>query len=267
MRDRYLTPRNVAPFSGSAVAFPVVAKGKGKKKDKRAAARKPPKKKPARAKPRAAAPPAEQTIVQLHMHEGPMAKKKNTAPKGKNGKPLHGAALAAHRRAGSHHGGGHRKNAGNPSGHGKRRRRRNPHVTFVQAAGKVLGTAAAMFGSGVLVTLGTSKIAPGSPWSLYGIPAATALLGAGIATRYPLVGGGVAAGAAATFVLPVASRMLGPGLSSASTTTTAPTASTVSALHAVAMGGSGWRSLNTIPRVGAVRMGAVAMGGRTARAY
>lgn len=174
-----------------------------------------------------------------------MAKKK-----GHGRKKLHGAALIAHqaKMQRSHHG-GHRKrrnpsNPSNPANPRRRRRRRNPGTTFVQALGKVLGGAAAMFGSGVLVTLGTAKIMPGHPLSLYGIPAATALLGAGIATKAPVIGIGVAAGAASPFVLPVASTLLGGGTTGIPA---APAASTVSALRAVAMSGP-YRELNAYPR-------------------
>jgi len=214
------------------------------------AAKKKPKKPAAARKPAPAAP----TVVQLRFQNE--RSPRMSTPKDKNGRPLHGAALAAHRRAG-HKGGGHKAagrkgNPANPPAQnpGRRRRRRNPHVTFVQAVGKVLGAGAAMFGSGVLVTLGTAKIAPGSPWSMYGIPLAAGALGAAVATRYPLIGAGVAAGGAAPFVLPVASRMLQPSAPAA-----APAASTVAALRAVAMGG-GWRALNAYPGRG---MNAVSM--------
>jgi hypothetical protein len=216
------------------------------KKAKRAKARGT--RKPKRAKARSAKPSQPSTVVQLAFVDNErhsMAKKKG----GKKGK-LHGAALAAHRAAQK------RKNPGGGAAktNGRRRRRRNPNMTFVQALGKLAGGAAAMFGSGVLVTMGVSKIMPGSKVSAYGIPIAAALLGAGIATRYPLVGVGVGAGAAAPFVLPVAQRMLQPGgLASGGGS------STVSSLRAVAMGGR--QRLG----VGAVRMGAVSMG-RTAHA-
>ena len=175
--------------------------------------------------------------------------------KGKNGRTLHGAALAAHNRAkgrkGGHHAGGRKGNPSNPPATNPRRRRRNPKTTFVQAVGKVLGGAAAMFGSGVLVTLGTAKIKPGAWYTMYGIPVAAGLTGAAIATKWPVVGLGIAAGGAAPFVLPVASRMLQPATPAATTTT--------SGLRAVAMGNA-WRSLNTAQRMNAVRMGAVRMG-------
>jgi len=190
------------------------------------------------------------TVVQLAFVDNErhtMAKKKNKGvAKGRDGKALHGAALAAHRRASgrkSNPGGGAKPNSG------RRRRRRNPNITFVQALGKLAGGAAAMFGSGVLVTMGVSKIMPGSKVSAYGIPIAAALLGAGIATRYPLVGVGVGAGAAAPFVLPVAQRMLQPGGLASS-----GSSSTVSSLRAVAMGSRARLG------VGNVRMGAVQMG-------
>jgi hypothetical protein len=180
-----------------------------------------------------------------------MAKAKKKTPTSQ----LHGAALAARQRATGHHGHGKRKtNPANPAAKnpGRRPRRRNPKTTFVQAVGKVLGGAAAMFGSGVLVTLGTAKIKPGAWYTMYGIPVAAGLAGAAIATKWPVVGLGVAAGGAAPFVLPVASRMLQP----ATPTTTTPA---VAGLRAVAMGNA-WRSLNASQRMSAVRMGAVRMG-------
>lgn len=199
-------------------------------------------------------------------------------------KKLHGAALAAHNKAK-----GHRKsNPSNPKANGRRRRRRNPaQMTFIQALGKVAGGAAAMFGSGVLTTIASVKLSsamatpatataaavPASAAWAYVPSALMALLGAGIATRYPLVGAGVAAGGAAPFILPVTARILTPATTSTATTTATPAAApatpaTVSALRAVAMGGS-WRSLNSYPtpmNMSAVRMGAVSMG-RQARAY
>lgn len=179
-----------------------------------------------------------------------MAKKKG----GGGRKKLHGAAKAAHdkrmRREGHSYkksGGGHRKRSrsrsgGGGGGHHTRRRRRNPpRTTFVQAVGKVLGGAAAMFGSGVITTVATAKIAPGHPLSLYGIPAGVALIGAGVATKMPIVGAGITAGAAAPFVLPVASQLLGGGAGMMAKP------STVSALRAVAMSGA-YRQLNTSVR-------------------
>jgi hypothetical protein len=191
------------------------------------------------------------------------------APKGRDGRTLKGAALAAHQRAagkrGGHHKGGKRKNPGgamaktNPQNPRRRRPRRNG-TTFVQAVGKVLGAAAAMVGTGVLVTVGVSKIAPGSKWSGYGIPLAAGVLGAGIATRYPLLGAGVAAGGAAPFVLPLGARVMQPSLTSGGSSTT------VSSLRAVSS------ALRSNPGLlGAVRMSAVTMGrvnmGRQAYAH
>jgi len=213
-------------------------------------------------KPAATAAAAAPTIVQIQFQNQPRRQANMSAPKGKDGRTLKGAALAAHQRAhGRKGGGGHKGGHGRKSNPGggapaktnpRGRRRRRNGTTFVQALGKVLGAGAAMFGSGVLVTLGTAKIAPGSPWSMYGIPLAAGALGAGIATRYPLIGAGVAAGGAAPFVLPVASRMLTSGIPSAN-------APAVSGLRAVAMG-STWR------RMAAVRMGAVSMQGRSLHA-
>ena len=170
----------------------------------------------------------------------------------KHGKTkLHGAALAAWKKKHGMPARKHNDPGPNPRG-GRRRRRHNPGATFVQALGRVLGAAAAAFGTGVAVTYAAVKIAPGNRAAEYGIPAATALLGAAIATRMPLIGAGVAAGAAAPFVTPVAAGLLGPAPAT-------PTSTTAGALRAVAMG-SAWRELNEYPRpagVGAVRMGAV----------
>ena len=178
-----------------------------------------------------------------------MAKKS----KGKRGKKLYGAALAAHNRAKGRKGhGGRKSNPGGAPASNPRRRRRNPKVTFVQALMKVGGAAAAMFGSGVVVTLATAKLEQNwaSKMATYAVPLAAVGIGAGVATKWPLVGAGVAAGGAAPFVLPVSSRMLQPA---------APTGT--AGLRAVAMGNV-WRSLNAYPgrRMSAVRMGAVSMG-------
>jgi hypothetical protein len=199
------------------------------------------------------------TIVQLNFHDNPPKRGNGTmgAPKGRDGRTLKGAALAAHQRAagkrgGGHKGGGKRKNAlakTNPANPGPRRRRRRNGTTFMQALVKVAGAAAAMFGSGVVVTYGVSKIMPGSKVSGYGIPLLAGVVGAGIATKYPLVGAGVAAGGAAPFVLPVAARVMQPSLTSGSSTT-------VSSLRAVS---SSLRH-NNPGLLGAVRMSAVSMG-------
>jgi hypothetical protein len=251
-----------------------------KKKPRRAKARKPAK--PARRAPRITAAAAAPTVVQLRFQNPPKARQTNMAKK-----KLHGAALAAHNKAKRR---GHRKSnpASNPKSNGRRRRRRNPaQMTFIQAFGKVAGGAAAMFGSGVLTTIASVKLSsamatpatataaavPASAAWAYVPSALMALLGAGIATRYPLVGAGVAAGGAAPFILPVTARILTPATTSTTATTATPAAApatpaTVSALRAVAMGGS-WRSLNSYPtpmNMSGVRMGGVSMG-RQARAY
>jgi hypothetical protein len=207
---------------------------------KKKAAKKTGKRKAARRGEPAKRAPVSPTVVQLRFqNEGAtMAKKKTGGHKQKTG--------------------GRKRNPSNPKHHGRRRRRNPKGPTFVQALGKVLGATAAMFGTGVLVTVGVSKIAPGNPLSEYGIPALTALLGAGVATKAPMIGAGIAAGAAAPFVLPVAARVLGPAIPVANPTTTGA-ATTGAALRAVAMGGA-WRELSQYPRpagVGAVSMGAV----------
>lgn len=238
-------------------------KGKGKKPAKRSKARAPSKPK-ASPKPAALAP----TVVQLRFqNEGPPMAKKSKGKRTPTSQ-LHGAALAARRRS-EHKGGGSKGGGHKGGGHkgGRRPRRRNPGTTFVQALGKVLGGVAAAFGAGVVTTVATAKIAPGHPLSLYGIPLGVGLLGAAVATKAPVVGVGIAAGAASPFVLPVSSTVL------AGTTTGIPTMnpspSTVSALRAVAMGAQ-YRSLRGMPirgvsnplggvqrPLGAVSMGAV----------
>jgi hypothetical protein len=217
-------------------------------------AKKKPKKKKPSTRAKSAPPPAAPTVVQLRFQNErapTMAK-----AKGKDGRTLHGAALAAHNRAhgrkGGHKGGRKTNPGGAPQSNPRRPRRRNPKTTFVQALVKVGGAAAAMFGSGVIVTLGTAKLE--SSWAskaaTYVLPVAAVGLGAAVATKYPLVGAGVAAGGAAPFVLPVSSRMLQPA---------APAATGTAGLRAVAMG-STWRSLSSAQRMNAVRMGAVSMG-------
>lgn len=181
-------------------------------------------------------------------------------------KKLHGAAAAAHARAAKKH----KHNPATPKSHGaKHRRRRNPRITFVSALGKVAGGAAAMFGSGVVTTLASVKLssamatptAPAAAAWAYVPSLVVALIGAGVATRSPLVGAGIAAGGAAPFILPVAARILTPA--PASTAAGAAGNATVSALRAVSMG-SGWRALGAYPRsMASVNMGAVSMG----RAY
>lgn len=92
------------------------------------------------------------------------------------------------------------------------RRRRNPRgMTFGTAIGYAVAAMAVMLGTGVIVTLATAKFSPGHPMSLYGIPAVTAIGGAWLATKAPLIGIGVAVGAASPFVLPLGSRLLGAG--------------------------------------------------------
>lgn len=188
-----------------------------------------------------------------------------SAPKGRDGRTLKGAALAAHQRA--HGRGGHRskgKRKSNPGGAAmtnpkpnRRHHRRRNGTTFVTALGRVLGAGAAMFATGVLVTMGVSKISPGSKVSGYGIPAVAALVGAGVATRWPLVGAGIAAGSAAPFVLPVAQRVMQPSLTASTSSTTSSTVSSVRALRPGALGAVSMRAV----KMGAVSMGRVALAG------
>lgn len=167
------------------------------------------------------------------------------------------AKKRAKRKSSSKRPAGKRPRRNNPRKKRVHHRRRNPKTTFVSALGKVAGGAAAMFGSGVVVTLASVKLSqhmatpatattPAVPanaaWQ-YVPSIVAALIGAGVATKYPLVGVGVAAGGAAPFVLPVVSRMLAP-------------ATPVAGLRAVAMGNA-WRSLNASRDLRGVRMGAV----------
>lgn len=120
----------------------------------------------------------------------------------------------------------------NPPKQHRRRARRNPRETFGRALLKVGGAIAATLGVGVVNVWAVSKF-PDSKVATFGIPIGTAILGAGIATRMPVLGLGVAAGAAAPFVYPITDKTIGSGTSSTA----------AKALSAVAMGATGYREL------------------------
>ena len=132
-----------------------------------------------------------------------------------------------------------------------RRRRRNPE-TFAQRAGKLAAVGAVALGTGALVYVASSKIAPGSPWSLYGIPAATALVGVAAARTMPTLGVGMAIGSLSPFALPIASKIAALTAPSSPSQTAAGIARSMRNMRAVSMG-----------RMGAIDMGAVDM----SRAY
>jgi hypothetical protein len=125
-----------------------------------------------------------------------------------------------------------------------RRRRRNPG-SFSEKAGQLAVLGAAAVATAVIVTIGTAKIYPGKPLSLYGIPAVAFLAGVALSKSSPKLGVGIAAGAFAPFALPLASKVL--------------TATTPASTPAVAASGIG-RSMRQMAmgrRMGAVDMGAV----------
>jgi hypothetical protein len=153
--------------------------------------------------------PAKPTIVNLRFHnEGTMA-----------------ASKTGHAKPGEH----------------KPRRRRKKNPSFGEAVLKVLGGVAAATGVAIAEIVVISKW--DHPVVAYGLPAVVTLGGMGIATKYPTVGLGVAAGAVAPVVgLPVAAALLG---------------ATQTQKGAAALRGAAWREY---PRLSAVQMGAVRMG-------
>lgn len=140
-----------------------------------------------------------------------------------------------------------RRNPSNPKKGSHRRRRRNPG-TYAERAGKLAAGAAVAVGTAVLVTYGTAKVMPGSNVSLYGIPAATFLVGAAVARTMPTLGVGMALGSFAPFALPLTSKLLTATAPSAPAATAAGIARSMRNMRAVSMG-----------RMGAIDMGAVDM--------
>jgi hypothetical protein len=149
-----------------------------------------------------------------------------------------------------------RRSAGKRATH--RRRRRNPEG-FADRAMKLAGGAIVALGTGALVMVGMSKLAPTYPnVAEYGLPAAGFLAGALVYKSHPTLGAGVALGSvAAPFALPLGSKIL-----SATSSTTTPTAT-----PATTAAGIG-RAMRAV-QLGAVqqqRLGAVQMG-RAYRGY
>jgi hypothetical protein len=107
-----------------------------------------------------------------------------------------------------------KRNPKNP----KRRARRNPAGGFGDRAMKLLGGAAVVVATGIGVTYAMSKLDPGSNVSTYGIPLVTFGVGAALARKMPVLGGGMALGAATPFVLPLTSRVLALGQPTPATT-------------------------------------------------
>jgi hypothetical protein len=165
------------------------------------------------------------TVTVRFANEGSMAKKN----------PRRGK-----RRASSHrkHKGAHRRRRRNPSG-------------FMERAGRLLGLAAVAVGTGVGVTWAASKVMPGSNTSLYGIPILTFLAGAAISQKMPTLGVGIAAGSAAPFVMPLATKLLTATAPSSPATTAAGISRAYRSMRAIDMGGG---------RMGAIDMGAIDMG-------
>jgi hypothetical protein len=151
-------------------------------------------------------------------------------------------------------GGSKKPRRSNPKKPAPRRRRRNPG-TFAERAGKLAGVAAVALASGALVYVATSKIMPGSNVSLYGIPAATFLVGAAAARTMPTLGVGMAIGSLSPFALPIANKvasLMAPANPTTPAAAAAGIARSMRNMRAVSMG-----------RMGAIDMGAVDMG----RAY
>ena len=155
--------------------------------------------------------------------------------------------MAKKKNGGKKKGGGtkrraHRKNPSRKHHHA--RRRRNPSNTFGSRLGKLAIGAAAVVASGVLTTFAMSKIQPGTALSMYGVPVVVGLAGVAMAGKMPMLGGGLALGAATPYVLPLASRAIAA---------TQPTPATTAGALAAAY------RRNALP-MGAVNMGAVNMG-------
>jgi hypothetical protein len=130
-----------------------------------------------------------------------------------------------------------------------RRRRRNPS-TFLDRVGRLAGVAAIGLGTAAAVTIGQAKIMPGNAATLYGIPAATFLVGAAAYRTMPTLGAGLAIGSVAPFALPIASKALALTTPSTPAATAAGIARSMRNMRAVSMGRG---------RMGAIDMGAVDM--------
>jgi hypothetical protein len=126
-----------------------------------------------------------------------------------------GRSMAKRRKSGKRRGSrrkasAHRKH--NPRRRVTHRRRRNPANTFMDRAAKLAGFALVAVGTGVATTFAMSKLTPaGQTMSNaleYGLPAGVFLVGAAVSKSSPMLGAGMAAGAFAPFVLPLASKAL-----------------------------------------------------------
>lgn len=100
-----------------------------------------------------------------------------------------------------------RRNPSNPR-RTHHRRRRNPRGDFSDRALKLGGAAIAAVAGGVLSYVAMSKLAQYGAVAEYGVPAVLFGTGVAVAKSHPLVGGGLALGAAAPFVAPLASKAI-----------------------------------------------------------
>jgi hypothetical protein len=168
-----------------------------------------------------------------------------------------GGSMAAKKGKGKGRKSPRRSNPTKKGHHGKRRR--NP-TTFLDRVGRLAGVAAIALGSGAATYVATSRIAPGSPASLYGIPAGVFLIGAAAYRTMPTLGAGLAIGAVSPFALPIASKAASMIAPSSPSSTAAGITRSLRNIRAVSMG----RNYD----MGAVDMGAVDMMGRAyGRAY
>lgn len=129
-------------------------------------------------------------------NEGAMAAKKN--PTKKNG-PKRSSG---------------KKGGGRKGKKGARRRRHNP--SFMSRLGHVLLVGGVAVAAGVGTLYASQKLSATHPnLAMYGVPAAGALVGAGVAAKWPTVGIGIAAGSvAAPLSVTVATRLLTPSATS-----------------------------------------------------
>ena len=131
------------------------------------------------------------------------------------------------------------------------RRRRNPREGFGDRALKLALGAGIALGTGALVMVGMSKLAPTYPnVAEYGVPAGGFLAGALLYKSHPTLGAGVALGSvAAPFALPLGSKLLAATQQQTTPATTTTTAAGIGrAMRAV--------QLAAVQRpMGAVQMG------------
>lgn len=103
---------------------------------------------------------------------------------------------------------------------------------------RLAGGGLAMLGMGAVTYAAMTRIAPGQAISEYGIPAVGFGLGAIIAKRHPMLGGGMALGALSPFVLPVAQKVVAalPAPAPAAASTAAGIGRAFRTMRAVDMG-------------------------------